>query len=113
MKTIKVAPPLIAQLRNGTKTTTWRLFDDKDLTEGDRVTLVDKVSLREVGTAHIASVVVKTLGGVTEAQLREHGYDDADAMYANLRGFYGERVTPETEVKMITFENIVCTPTDL
>lgn len=108
MKTIKFAPHLVAHLRDGTKTTTWRLFDDKDLVVGDVIALVDKESLVHVGTARIASVHAKALGAVTSVELTEHGYPDINAMYDNLRSYYGDRVTPDTEVKMITFDSIAC-----
>jgi len=34
MKTLKFAPDLCAQILAGTKTSTWRLFDDKNLMGG-------------------------------------------------------------------------------
>ncbi|MBP9759974.1 MAG: hypothetical protein KBD24_01240 [Candidatus Pacebacteria bacterium] len=108
MKTIKFAPHLIAQLRDGTKTTTWRLFDDKDLSVGDIVSLVDKESLTEVGTAFVARIVSKSLKEITDEELAEHGYADVDDMYHNLHTYYGDRVTPEAEVKMLTFDQINC-----
>ncbi len=34
MKTLKFKPHLVAQILAGTKTSTWRLFDDKNITGG-------------------------------------------------------------------------------
>ena len=42
MKTIKFTPPLVSKVLDGSKTATWRLFDDKDLQIGDSVALVNK-----------------------------------------------------------------------
>ena len=108
-KTIKFAPHLVASLRDGSKTTTWRLFDDKDLSVGDEVSFVNKESLETVGTARIVSVCTKPLADVTHEELAEHGYADSDAMYENLFLYYGDRVTPDTEIKMITFSGVTCT----
>jgi len=37
MKTVKFRPDLAQLIMDGKKTTTWRLFDDKDLQAGDVV----------------------------------------------------------------------------
>ncbi len=44
MKTLKFAPELCEQIITGTKTSTWRLFDDKDLTVGDELQFINKES---------------------------------------------------------------------
>lgn len=41
MKTIKFRPALAKLIIEGKKTTTWRLFDDKNLQVGDVVELVN------------------------------------------------------------------------
>ena len=45
MKTLKFTPELCGQILTGTKTSTWRLFDDKNLTVGDELTFVNKQTL--------------------------------------------------------------------
>jgi len=42
MKTLKFANNLVSLILSGEKTATWRLFDDKDLTKGDKVLFLDQ-----------------------------------------------------------------------
>ena len=42
MKTLKFTPELCQQIMAGNKTSTWRLFDDKDLTVGDKLQFLSK-----------------------------------------------------------------------
>lgn len=47
MKTIKFTPELSEQIIAGTKTSTWRLFDDKDLTVGGQNKLCKQGNIRK------------------------------------------------------------------
>ncbi|OYV63676.1 MAG: hypothetical protein B7X03_00755 [Parcubacteria group bacterium 21-58-10] len=62
MKTLKFAPHLVEKIISGEKTITWRLFDDKDLQEGDDLIFVNKETGEQFGTATITSLKIKTLG---------------------------------------------------
>ena len=42
MKTLKFASHLVQKILSGEKTSTWRLFDDKDLQVGDGLIFVNK-----------------------------------------------------------------------
>ncbi len=108
MKTLKFKPELIELMRRGEKTITWRLFDDKNLEEGDSVALVDKQTLTEAGHARIKEVHLKKLKDITSADYIGHErYVTKEEMYETYRGYYGDRVTPETQVKIITLSDIV------
>ena len=72
MKTLKFAPNLIEKILSGEKTSTWRLFDDKDLQVGDELIFINKETLKEFGTAKITSLKVKTLGSLTDADWVGH-----------------------------------------
>ncbi len=105
MKTLKFKPHLVDQILAGTKTSTWRLFDDKDIKVGDVVDFVDKETGVVFGGATITDVVIRTLGTLTDADWEGHErYGSKAAMYAEYRSYYGDRVTQDTEVKIIHFD---------
>lgn len=62
MKTLKFYPHLVKQIIEGEKTSTWRLFDDKDLRENDVVSFINKETGEVFGRATITSLIVKTFG---------------------------------------------------
>lgn len=43
MKRLKLDHELAKLVRQGEKTSTWRVFDDKDISEGDELEFVDKI----------------------------------------------------------------------
>jgi len=61
MKIIKFTPNLIEPILSGEKTSTWRLFDDKDLSIGDEISFVNKESLEEFAKGKIIAVEEKKL----------------------------------------------------
>jgi hypothetical protein len=72
MKTLKFAPELCEQILAGTKTSTWLLFDDKNLTVGDELTFVNKQKLESFGTGEITQLFTKTLGTLEESDWIGH-----------------------------------------
>lgn len=105
MKTLKFAPHLVSKILSGEKTSTWRLFDDKDLSLGDDLLFVNAETMSVFGTAKITSVRTKTLGTLNDSDWEGHDrYASEEEMYASYRNYYGDRVTPDSEVKMITFD---------
>jgi len=110
MKPIKLEHHLAEQVFAGTKTSTWRLFDDKDLTVGDKIDLIDKVnpddpsSWRGVGVAIILRVIEKPLGEITEADMEGHEpFESKQQMIDTYRGYYGDKVSEATPVKIVHF----------
>jgi ribonuclease HI len=113
MKTLKFKHELAELILNGEKNSTWRLFDDKDLSVNDHVKIVDKVendnpsSWRVIGEGIINKVVEKRMGDITAEDMSGHEkYSSQDEMLRTYRGYYGDRVTLETPVKMISFNFI-------
>ena len=110
MKTIKLEHELAEQVKNGTKHSTWRLFDEKDLSVDDRVVIVDKVKRDSdtwvaTGEAVITRVVEKHLGEIGKDDYDGHRvYDSPDDMLKTFQGYYGDSVTFKTPVKIIYFE---------
>lgn len=105
MKPLKFTPPLAAQILAESKRSTFRLFDDKDLREGDELQLINNATFETFGTATIRSVTEKTLGTLTDEDWEGHErYASEAEMYAAYRSYYGDNVTPDTAVKIIQFE---------
>jgi len=104
MKTLKFAPELCEKILSGEKTATWRLFDDKDLQVGDVVEFANKQTAVVIGSAIIYSLKTKTLGTLEESDWKGHErYSTETEMYETFKGFYGDGVGPDTEVKIIDF----------
>lgn len=107
MKTLKFAPDLVPLVLSGEKTTTWRLFDDKDLQEGDELSLINKETGEEFVKARITSLVIKTLGQIAPEDYAGHEkYSSQVEMVNAYKKYYGDKVNLETEVKILKFELI-------
>ena len=111
MKKLKLHHDLARLVEEGKKTTTWRLFDDKDLSVNDVVELIDKVdpdkpqTWRVIGMATIRKVIEKRLGDVAPEDMSEaQEFVSPEAMLATFRKYYGENVEMGTMVKMIWFD---------
>jgi hypothetical protein len=104
MKTLKFMPELAEKILSGEKTSTWRLFDDKDLQVGDEILFINKGTLAEFGRGKIIALSVRTLGKLSEADWEGHEkFASEEEMYSTYRRYYGDLVGPETEVKILTF----------
>lgn len=104
MKTVKFREPLAKKILSGEKTSTWRVFDDKNLQVGDELEFVVSETERPFVKASIVSVKEKTLGEITEADAEGHEkFDSMEEMLATFRKYYGDSVTLDTPVKMINF----------
>ena len=103
MKSIKFRPALAQLIIEGKKTTTWRLFDDKDLKAGDRVELKNWETGEVFGRAVITEAHEKPIKDLDDADWEGHErFPNEVAMYETYRGYYpGREVGPETPVKII------------
>jgi len=104
MKTLKFRPHLCEQIQAGNKTSTWRLFDDKDLQTGDVLEFINKDTGTTFGTAIITSLYTKTLSTLEDKDWegQERFASDAE-MYTSYREYYGDKVGPDSEVKILMF----------
>ncbi|MFA5946063.1 MAG: ASCH domain-containing protein [Patescibacteria group bacterium] len=106
MKTLKFAPNLVPLVLSGEKTSTWRLFDDKDLQIGDELTFVNRETLKEFAKAILTGVREKRLGDITEndetVEKHEHLGTSQERM-ETFRNIYGDKVTADAMVKMLKF----------
>lgn len=105
MKVIKFSPLLVPLILSGEKTRTWRFFDDKDLSVGDELSLVNKQTLFEFAKAKIVFVKEKKFSDITDIDFLGHEpFKSTDEMYKTYQDYYGDRVVLETVVKIIDFE---------
>ena len=105
MKILKFTDNLAREILLGEKDSTWRLFDDKDLSVGDELLLVNKDTGKEFAHAAILSVREMPLGKLVGSDFEDHKrYASEEEMYETYRGYYGDRVTPQSMLKMIKFK---------
>ncbi len=87
---------------SGIKDSTWRLFDDKDLKAGDELILVNKDMGNEFYKAQIIPTREKRLGDLQDLDFQGHEkFESGEKMYEAYRGYYGDRVTSDSVVKII------------
>lgn len=104
MKTLKFRRHLAEEILAGRKTVTWRLFDDKNLQVGGRLDLLIWETKEKFAAAEIVVLREKALGQVAPVDYRGHeSFASQEEMLANYRKYYGDRVTLQTPVKIITF----------
>ncbi len=104
MKVLKFTPELCLLILDGEKVATWRLFDDKDLQAGDEIEFVNKETLEVFGRGEITHLKTKTLGTLEDSDWEGHErYKSVEAMYEAYRGYYGDKVGPDSELKIIDF----------
>lgn len=106
MKMLKFAENLVPLVLSGEKTSTWRLFDDKDLQKGDELSLIDRATGQEFTKARIISVREKTLGRIDDDDFDDghERYRSKEEMIQAYRSYYGDKVTEDTVVKLVDFE---------
>ncbi|MEK7110257.1 MAG: ASCH domain-containing protein [Patescibacteria group bacterium] len=104
MKTLKFKAHLVTPILSGEKISTWRLFDDKNLTVGDEFSFVEAGTTKEFARAIITGIREKKLTEATQADFDVwERRDNLEEMLELFRGYYGDRVTPESMMKLVTF----------
>lgn len=104
MKTLKFTPELCIQILASNKTSTWRLFDDKDLQTGDEVEFVNKETGERFGHALLSHVRETLLGKLIEEDWVGHNdFGSEESMYQTFQRYYNQPVDQDTPVKIIKF----------
>lgn len=104
MKRLKFHHSLVSQILSGKKTTTWRLFDDKDLQTGDELSLVDANEGAEFARATIICVEEKTFGDLGDSDWNGHEkFSSEEEMYQTYSNYYDTQVDENTTVKILHF----------
>ena len=104
MKKLKFETKFVADILSGKKVSTWRLFDDKDLQQGDELIFINKETGQEFAQASIIEVKETGLDVVSDEDMKEHGYENKEKMYEAYRKYYGLKVTPSSILKVVEFK---------
>lgn len=105
MKTLKFTENLVPLVLSGKKYTTWRLFDDKNIQEEDKIDFVNASTKEIFAHAYITKVVEKPMSEVRDEDFEGHEkYDSNEQMYKTYSDYYRQLVGPDTVVKIIWFE---------
>lgn len=104
---MKFRESLAKKILAGAKTSTWRLFDDKDLHVGDRVEFVVSETGEKFAEVEIVSMKEKLLADIEEGDYDGHErYESPEKMVETFREYYGDKVTLDTKVKILVFQII-------
>jgi ribonuclease HI len=110
MKTLKFNHATASLVQGGQKTTTWRLFDDKDISVNDLIKIIDKVdpnnpqSWQVIGEGAVNQIVEMKLQDISPTDMKGEGFSSQSEMLVVYRNYYGNRVEMDTPVKIIHFE---------
>ena len=107
MKTLKFENKLVELILSGEKDSTWRIFDDKNLSVGDELILVNKDTGEEFGKAKIISVREKEIKDIEDIDFEGHEkYKNNEELIETYKKYYGDKVSGESIVKIIQFKLI-------
>ena len=105
IKIIKFRKRLVKQILKKEKTSTWRLFDDKNFSEGDNISLVEWENGKEFAIAKIEKVIEKRFDELKFNDFVGHEKFKSDKeMYRTFSKYYKKEVGPKTKVKIIQFK---------
>ncbi len=106
VKSLKFRHELVKDTLEGRKTVTWRLFDEKSLQVGDMLKLIDSETGKQFSKAEIISVREKKLKDVNDSDFTGGHliFSSHEEMLKHYRDIYGEKVTMDTPIKMISFK---------
>jgi hypothetical protein len=106
-KRLRFAQDLVPLIRSGEKVSTWRLWDDKDLTVGDIVNFIEYGTDIHFATGKLTKIIEKPLGKLTEVDKQGHEkFSSDEEMYTTYTNYYGRAANKDTLVKLIWFELI-------
>ncbi|PLX21179.1 hypothetical protein C0584_03350 [Candidatus Parcubacteria bacterium] len=107
MKKLKFKKELSELILEGEKTSTWRLFDDKDLRVGDKLEFLISESLEKFALAEITEVLEKTFRDLRDNDWAGHEkYESEEEMFRAYSEYYEEEVNSLTKLKIIKFKII-------
>ena len=104
MKKLKFHPDLVPLVRSGSKTTTWRLFDDKNIQMGDELTLINSKTIGEFARGKVVLVNETIFGNLTpEDWAGQEEFSALEEMYKTYSKFYNCVVNENTILKISKF----------
>lgn len=107
MKTLKFRKELSELILKKEKKTTWRIFDDKDIKQGDVMQFLVWETKEVFANAKIINVIEKKFKDLDEQDLEGHEkFESKEQMYKTYSTYYNKTVDENTLVKIIKFELI-------
>jgi 8-oxo-dGTP pyrophosphatase MutT (NUDIX family) len=104
--TLRFQPHLAEMVLNGQKNITWRIDDEKGISEGDVLSLCH-LNYEEFSQAKVVWVKFTTFGQFTLEDKAGHElFASNEEMYQTYSKYYNQLVGPETKVKVIKFKII-------
>lgn len=104
-KTLKFDPRQIPLIFNGSKTSTWRLWDDKDLKTGDIVDFLNGENKEKICTVELTKVMEKPFKDLVPEDMFGHEtYDSQTHMLEAMQEIYKKPVTVDTVVKICWYK---------
>ena len=105
MKTLKFRESLSKSILQGEKNTTWRLFDDKNLSESDIISFLVWETKEEFAKAKLLEVKEITFGELTSEDWDGHeSFSSNEEMYKTYSKYYNRQVDKNSPVKIIKFK---------
>jgi len=105
MKTLKFRKELSELILENKKNTTWRLFDDKDLSVGDDISFLIWETGKEFVKVKLLEVRETVFGKLTEKDWEGHEkFKTEEDMYKTYSKYYTCEVTKSSPVKIIKFK---------
>jgi len=102
-KRLRFSEPLPELILSGKKTVTWRIGDEKNIRQGDILSLCD-TSGKEFAQADVVAIKETWFGKLTPEDKNGHEpFASEKEMYDTYAGYYQQTVEPETVVKVIRF----------
>ena len=106
-KIIKFRSSLKESILKGKKDSTLRLFDDKDLSKEDKISLVEWETGKEFAKGKLVEVKEKKFHQLKKKDMQGHEkFSSKDEMYKTYSIYYKKRITPKTKLKIIKFKLI-------
>ena len=105
MKTIKFRRHLAEEVIAGRKKSTWRLFDDKNLSVGDKVDLLYWETKEKFADAEIINAYEKKISEIREEDFDGHEkFESEEKMFEDFKKYYGDKVSMDSLVKIVRFK---------
>jgi hypothetical protein len=107
MKYLKFKDFKCRWVMSGSKWSTIRVFDDKNISVGDELQLINADTGEIFAYAKVTQVTEKPLCDIGDEDMRGHErYNNFPEMLQSFRSFYGDKVKSETPAKIIQFRLI-------
>ncbi len=105
MKQLKFNYNLVPLILNGSKTVTWRLFDDKDLQVGDEMEFLNSDTGRKFAQATILEMSMKPISQITTTDREGHDLvGEGQQLIKHYETLYKKSISPDDEIKIIKFK---------